>query len=66
MIHVYYLGAFVASISKQNPCADGYRAFEPWLLLHRTGRTDRFDSAKAARDEARKHWGRVQFKRGSV
>ncbi|QOR55745.1 MAG: hypothetical protein YHS30scaffold667_41 [Phage 65_10] len=63
MIHIYHLGAHVASISKQHPGADNYRAFEPWLLLHISGRVDRFSSAKDARDEARKHWGCVQFKR---
>lgn len=63
MTHVYLLGAHVASINKQHPGADGFRASEPWLLLHRTGRTDRFATKREACAEARKHWGRVQFKR---
>lgn len=28
-----------------------------WALLHRSGRTDRFDSLKEAREEARKTYG---------
>lgn len=59
---VYSHDKFVAMISKQSKCADGYRADEPWLLLHNTGRTDRFETLTQARNEAMKSWPAVTFR----
>jgi len=63
MLHVYSQGAFVASIAKQPKMADYATPETPWLLLHNTGRVDRFASQSEARDEARKAWPRVTFSR---
>jgi hypothetical protein len=62
-LHLYSGGAFVGSINRQNRLADGYRPEEPWLLLHLSGRVDRFATQAEAKDEARKHWGTVEFRR---
>lgn len=61
--HVHSQGAHVAQIVKQPRAADSYRAGEPWLLLHNTGRVDRFPSQAEARDEARKTWTAARFTR---
>lgn len=52
--HVFSGATHVAMIVKCPREADAYRAGEPWTLLHDTGRVDRFESYKAARDEALK------------
>lgn len=62
MLHVYAKGALVASINRQHKGADTYRASEPWLLLHKSGRVDRFETLAAAKDDVRKLWAPVQFK----
>ena len=59
---VYSGDNFVAMISKQSKLALGYCKEEPWLLLHNTGRTDRFATKKEAREEAMKSWPAVTFK----
>ena len=53
----------VATIAKQHKMADNYRACEPWLLLHNTGRTDRFASLHEARSEAQKSYAGARFKK---
>lgn len=63
MLHVYSQGAFVAMIEKQSKLADYATPETPWLLLHNTGRIDRFTTQGEARDEARKAWPRVTFSR---
>ncbi|RTL34271.1 MAG: hypothetical protein EKK53_26645 [Burkholderiales bacterium] len=64
MIYVYSRRDFVATINKQHPAAPGHRAEEPWLLLHNTGRVDRFETAGEARREAQKSYVDVSFKKG--
>lgn len=59
---VYSNGVFVAMIDKQHKSAAGFRSEEPWLLLHNTGRTDRFETMLQARDEALKSWPAVTFR----
>lgn len=59
---VYSHDKFVGMINKQHKCADGFRKEEPWLLLHNTGRTDRFGTLTQARDEAVKTWPAVTFR----
>lgn len=62
MLHVNdRFGQYVASIHKQDPLAANYRPHEPWLLLYRTGRTERFETMTEARDEARKSWPACTF-----
>ena len=68
MIHVYqHIDAFSpkhrAIINKQDANADGYRSYEPWLLLHDSGRIDRFQSLFDARMEARKTYCNSTFSR---
>lgn len=59
MIHVFDAKskACVAMIDKPDP-----KAIEPWLLIHKTGRIDRFKTRKAARMEARKSWANCVFR----
>lgn len=62
MIHVYdKAGDYVATIYKQDKLAIGYRRHEPWLLLWRTGRVDRFETYKESRKEAQKSWPACTF-----
>ncbi len=64
MIHVYDRdNQFVASISQQAKWAANYSKEEPWLLLYRTGRTDRFATLKEAREEAKKSWAKCSFRK---
>lgn len=63
--HGQRTGPTVATINRQHPAADTYRAAEPWLLLHATGRVDRFASLAEARAEALKSWPGVSFRRGA-
>ena len=64
MIHVYDRdNQYVASINQQDKLAAGYVKEEPWLLLHRTGRTDRFTTQKEAREEAKKSWAKCSFRK---
>lgn len=68
MLHVYIRNdaekaKHVAMIGKPPKCADAYVPEEPWCLLHNNGRVDRFESLKQAREEARKSYGIVEFKR---
>ena len=62
-IHVYEHGRHRAMISKQSKGADNYAPAEPWLLLHNTGRTDRFETQSQARSEARKSYAGSTFSR---
>ena len=62
-LHVHSHGRFVAIISKQHKLSDGFTRETPWLLLSNTGRVDRFATMAEARDEARKTWPSVGFKR---
>lgn len=59
---IYSHDKFVAMISKQSKDSPNYNREEPWLLLHNTGRTDRFESFQAAREEAIKSFPAVTFK----
>lgn len=64
MIHIYDRdNQYVASINQQNKLAAGYVKEEPWLLLRKTGRTDRFATKAEARDEAKKSWAACSFRR---
>lgn len=54
-------GKFVAQINLQSKSADTYCAEEPWLLLHNTGRVDRFPLQRDAKAEVRKTWGKCKF-----
>ncbi|QQM14828.1 hypothetical protein [Stenotrophomonas phage BUCT555] len=54
---------YVASINRMHKAADGYTPDTPWLLLHNTGRVDRFARQGEAKKEARKSWPRVTFVR---
>jgi hypothetical protein len=67
MLHVYagQIGEpkHVAIINQQPKAADGYTPETPWLLLHNTGRIDRFATLAEARLEAVKSWPRVVFKK---
>ena len=56
-------GTFVAQICKQHKLAQGYLAEVPWLLLHNTGRIDRFAAQREAKDEAVKSYGKCRFER---
>lgn len=56
-------GIAVAYINKQHKLADGYRAHEPWLLLHVPGRVDRFAKQAEAKEEAKKTWPGCSFHR---
>lgn len=56
MKNIYSGAKLVAQINKQHKAADSYRALEPWLLLHLTGRVDRFGTYSEARDEALKSY----------
>lgn len=58
-------GTLLAMIEKQPRAADSYRADEPWMLLHTTGRIDRFASMREARDEAIKTYGNPTFHRSN-
>jgi hypothetical protein len=64
-LHVYANRGrdYVATISLQHKCSDGFVKETPWLLLHKTGRVDRFAAAKEAKDEAAKSWPAVSFKK---
>lgn len=64
-IHVYINKGtkHVAMISRQQRGADSYNEAEPWLLLHNTGRTDRFAKMAEAKDEALKSYGPLHFSR---
>lgn len=53
-MNVLLHGGLVAQIVRQPRIADGHIAATPWLLLHHTGRIDRFASTREARDEALK------------
>lgn len=62
--YLYVAGEFVAMLALPPKCADAYVPEEPWCLLHNSGRVDRFETMKQAREEAIKHYGaRVEFKR---
>jgi hypothetical protein len=63
MIHVYINKGtkHVAMINRQSRGADNFNAAEPWLLLHDTGRTDRFASCKEAKEEALKSYAPLRF-----
>lgn len=63
MLHVYVNTTHVAMINEMPKAADGYTPETPWLLLHNTGRVDRFATQREAKAEARKTWGYVLFKR---
>ncbi len=64
MLHIHdRFGQYVASINQQDKLAAGYRKEEPWLLLHLTGRTDRFGLQKEAIAEALKSWPACTFHR---
>ena len=54
-------GAFVAQVTNSSPISFGFSKEEPWLLLHNTGRIDRFASVKDAKFEARKTWASCRF-----
>lgn len=62
-LHIYSHGKHVAMIGHQPRAADTYRAEEPWLLLHNTGRVDRFATQRDARFEAVKTWPDVRITR---
>ena len=53
----------VAMIHKQTCAADNYRAEEPWLLLHDTGRIYRFARKDEAVEEAIKSYAPCTFNR---
>lgn len=59
-------GKFVAQICLQPNGAANYCAEEPWLLLHNTGRVDRFPLQRDAKSEARKAWGNCKFKKSAL
>lgn len=59
-------GEFVAMINKQPKLAQGYRPEEPWLLLYKTGRTERFPTQREAKLEARKSWINCRFEKGGA
>lgn len=54
-------GVHVAAINRMSKAADGYTPETPWLLLHNTGRVDRFATQREAKEEARKSYPRVTF-----
>lgn len=54
---------FVAIIRKQKSVEDSYRAEEPWVLLHNSGRVDRFEHQAEAREEAEKTYGVIRCSR---
>lgn len=56
-------GQFVAQINKQPKLAPGFQEHEPWLLLHNSGRIERFASHQDAKDEARKSWPKCRLER---
>ena len=60
-VYVYSAGKFVATVNKQPREADGFNAAEPWLLLHNTGRIDRFAKQADARAEAEKSYPAATF-----
>lgn len=62
-LDIYSRCKHVACIVLQNSNADGYNAAEPWLLLHNTGRVDRFRYVRDARAEAVKTYPSVRFNR---
>ena len=62
---VYSGAAFVAQVLKQPRDADYFNACAPWMLLHNTGRIDRFESQAQAREEASKAWPAVRFTRAA-
>jgi hypothetical protein len=64
MIHVHSQGTYVAMIVRQDKRADGYRKEEPWMLLHVSGRIDRFESQAEARAEAHKAWPAAKMTKG--
>lgn len=59
---VYSFGEFVATVAKQDKRADSFNAAEPWMVLHNTGRIDRFESQREARAEAVKTYPAAKFK----
>jgi len=61
-VNVLSHGKHVASINRMHKAADGYTPDTPWLLLHNTGRVDRFATQREAKEEARKSYSRVTFK----
>lgn len=63
MIKVIAGDQTVAYINKQDKAADGHIKETPWLLLHVKGRIDRFATMAEARDDARKTWPGVKFKK---
>jgi hypothetical protein len=63
MLHVYSHDKHVAMINLQPKGADTFNPAEPWLLLHNTGRIDRFATMKEARGEARKTYSRCEFRK---
>lgn len=60
---VYVSTSPKAAIVRGNPLADGYRSAEPWLLLHNSGRVDRFATYTEARDEAIKSYAGARITR---
>lgn len=64
-LHVYSAGVHKAMIVCQPKQADGYTPETPWLLLHNTGRIDRFAMQREAREEARKSWAGATFTRNN-
>lgn len=63
MLHIYSADLFVESIVKNNRNTCNFDPCNPWGLLHRTGRIDRFPTMAAARAEAQKIGPRVTFSR---
>ena len=66
MLHVYSMGAYVASINNRELWqvkAEHGDVSRLWMLLHKSGRVDRFATIKEAREEAQKIGPRVTFSR---
>ncbi len=63
LLHVYGSRGHVAMIALPPRCADAYVPEEPWVLLHDTGRVDRFATMKEAREEATKTYAPCAFRK---
>ena len=63
--HGISTGPTTALINKQHPGSPGFQRAAPWLLLHSTGRVDRFATYAEARQEAMKAWPAVIIMRGT-
>lgn len=63
MLNVYSKGQHIAAINKAHKCSDNYAPMYPWLLLHNTGRVDRFCTLSEARNDALKLAPAVKFSR---